>query len=84
MPRLMLPLVRREPEIDWPAVITAMQLAGLSLRGIGGALALTHSAVKGWKLGSCPSYENGRALLKLWDREMASAGRPPVVSDLRN
>jgi len=62
-----LSLIHREPPIRWPNVIQAMQDAGFSLRQIGGALGIAHSTVQKWQLGSCPNYEDGRALLVLFE-----------------
>lgn len=60
-----LSLIHREPPIRWANVITAMQDAGFSLRQIGSALGVAHSTVQKWQLGSCPNYEDGKALLVL-------------------
>lgn len=60
-------LLHREPPIRWPAVITAMQQAGFSLRQIGDALGVAHSTVQSWQKGATPMYEDGRALLALFE-----------------
>ncbi|MDP9124025.1 MAG: helix-turn-helix domain-containing protein [Pseudomonadota bacterium] len=57
-------LQRSLPE-RWPDLIGELQAAGFSLRQIGGALGVAHSTVQHWLGGSCPNYEDGKALIQL-------------------
>ncbi len=77
MPCHKLQLICRDPEVDWPALIRQMRAAGLSLRKIGRAIAKSHSTIQKWERGSCPNFEDGKALLQLVDQVKAS-GRFPV------
>lgn len=71
-------LLHREPPMRWAVIITAMQDAGYSLRQIGSALAVPHSTVQAWQRGACPNFEDGRALLTLFE-----LARPFVPSAVR-
>lgn len=83
-----LPLVHRDPPIRWPELITAMQDAGYSLRDIAGALAVPHTTVQRWQSGrdymgrlspSTPNYEDGRALLRLFETVSSSVGAVQIA-----
>ena len=78
MPRRTLSLMQRPPEVSWPAVVAELRSYGCSLRGIAGALALAHSTVQNWEHGSCPSFEDGKALLQLLERTRAQRRTEPV------
>jgi len=73
-------LIHREPPIRWPDIICALQYdAGLSLRQIGNGIGVSHNTVDAWRSrGSCPNYEDGRALLALLE-----AMRPHLREPLR-
>lgn len=62
-----LTLVHRDPPTRWPEIITAMQSAGCSLRQIAGALAVPHTTVQKWQQGATPNFEDGTALLRLFE-----------------
>lgn len=77
--RRSLTLLQRQPPIIWANVIDAMMEAGFSLRQIGSALAVPHSTVQTWRgRGSCPNYEDGRALLQLFEMVQKLGVLPPV------
>lgn len=82
-----LALIHRDPPIRWPELITTMQDAGYSLRDIAGALAVPHTTVQRWQSGrddngnlrpGIPNYEDGRALLALFERV-----RPTLKTSVR-
>ncbi|MDP9124026.1 MAG: helix-turn-helix domain-containing protein [Pseudomonadota bacterium] len=68
-----IPLYVRKPTIRWADVIASLQAAGFSLRQIGDALGVSHTTVRSWQVGirgkgpACPNYEDGRALLEVFE-----------------
>lgn len=71
-------LIPREPPIRWPELISAMQRAGFSLRQIGDGIGVAHSTVQSWQKGATPMYEDGRALLALFEK-----ARPYITEIVR-
>ena len=68
-----IPLYVRKAPVRWPDVIATMQAAGFSLRQVGDALGVPHTTLRSWQVGirgkppACPNYEDGRALLEVFE-----------------
>lgn len=60
-------LLHRDPPIRWADLVKSLSEGGFSLRDISRAIAVPHTTVQRWGEGSCPNYEDGRALLKFFD-----------------
>jgi DNA-binding transcriptional regulator YiaG len=60
-------LLRRDPPIRWDEVIENIRRLGYSTGEIAMALNVPRSTLWQWEQGSCPNYEDGRALLKMLD-----------------
>jgi hypothetical protein len=48
-------------------MIAAMQASGFSIRAIASTLGMPWTTVQRWKTGSCPNFEDGRAMLRLFE-----------------
>jgi hypothetical protein len=80
----------RRPPVRWPEIITALQEGGLSLRQIGQAIGgVPANTLHAWQAGrpgkkpSEPGYEDGRALLDLFEMVNQEA-EPATGSSLRD
>ena len=52
--------------IDWFRVLMDLRYAGMSERDVAGRIGVAASTVRGWKMGSAPSHEDGERLVMLW------------------
>ena len=63
--------------INWRRVITDLVYAGYSCSAIAVTVGVSKSAVRGWRDGSTPRYDDGEALIDLWER-VTGNGRDSV------
>lgn len=61
------PKFRRPAEIDFFEVIRDLCYEGFTVYGIAGCIGVPDSTVRHWKLGTHPNYEDGRALVILYE-----------------
>lgn len=66
-----MPVIRKERSIDWSEVVFSLNRAGANTKLIADNLSVTRQTVGQWRSGVCsPSYENGAALLGLWQMKL--------------
>lgn len=59
-------LLSRDPPIDWKRIIIDLRRWGWTFQAIGDSINVAKPTVQHWlDYGAMPTYENGRALLKL-------------------
>lgn len=73
-------LLDRDPPVNWKAILLDFIRWGWTLKGVALAINVAPSTLMGWwNDGSVPTYENGRALLKLHaaETEKRKSAPPP-------
>jgi hypothetical protein len=64
-------LIERDPPVDWKRVVLTLRRFGWTVHGLEAALAIPRSTIYGWcNDGKQPRFEDGRALLSLYEREL--------------
>lgn len=67
-------LLRRDERINWHAILLDLVRLGWTLKAIAGAINVPPSTLKGWWYdGKEPRFEDGRALIKFHEQEMAKS-----------
>ncbi|WP_291973255.1 helix-turn-helix transcriptional regulator [Candidatus Symbiopectobacterium sp.] len=54
-------------QIDWFNVIIDIERAGMTQQQIAQTVHVSKSALYGWKAGAVPRYDDGEALIRLWE-----------------
>ncbi|CNK10076.1 TPA: hypothetical protein PXJ75_002881 [Yersinia enterocolitica] len=54
-------------QIDWFQVITDVERSGMTQQQIAKGIRVAKATLFGWKQGSNPRYDDGEALIRLWE-----------------
>ncbi|ADZ41840.1 TPA: transcriptional regulator [Yersinia enterocolitica] len=54
-------------QIDWFQVITDVERSGMTQQQIAKGIHVAKATLFGWKQGSNPRYDDGEALIRLWE-----------------
>ncbi|GAC1664485.1 MAG: hypothetical protein PVS3B2_00170 [Candidatus Dormibacteraceae bacterium] len=77
-----LTLIHRRPVTRWADIIEAMHELDFSERDIAAALGVPRDTLRRWKRGSCPNFEDGQALLDLFETLRPHLTRAVIISGL--
>ena len=73
-------LLERDKPVDWNMVILTLRKWGWTIKAIADSINVAESTVQHWvDYGKEPQFENGRALLKLYEREEKCFGKAKAV-----
>lgn len=54
-------------QIDWFKIIVDIERAGMTQQQISKSIRVSKSTLYGWKAGAVPRYDDGEALIRLWE-----------------